>query len=319
VLKVDVVQVLPGWAAGGGAGAGGMQVGPPTRGRGPDPPERDHVLDLQHPSVDDHPGGDPAYELPVEAGHDIDGVRPAGAVGVVVGVLDMACGGAAVDGERPEAGQRQLAGGLGRRGQRARLPRPGAAGQGGDGGIGGRQVPAPGPGAVGAPLVPPPPAVRDPERLGGGAAQLVGAAVADLGVVAVIQLPAAPVSRPARAAASGWIVASGRRVAAGLGQADRDRHRQPVAGEPGGVGGGGQPDRPGAWPWGGGEGAADRTDQQPRHQQQPGQDQPEQPRWAAHHTPSAGWAGWARSARPLVTRAYSAGSVVTRACSAGEA
>jgi hypothetical protein len=76
----------------------------------------------------------------------------------------------------------------------------------------------------------------------GGAAQVVGAGVADLGVVAGVELPAAPVDRAAGAAGGRRVAVAGVGVAAGLGQADRDRRPQRLAHKAGLLGGGGQPE-----------------------------------------------------------------------------
>jgi len=50
----------------------------------------DHVLDLEHGSVVGGPSGDPPAKRAISADHDVDRVRHAVRVWVVVGALDVA-------------------------------------------------------------------------------------------------------------------------------------------------------------------------------------------------------------------------------------
>src|SRR6266540_6406568 len=163
----------------------------------------DHVLDLEHGSVVGGPSGDLPAKRAISADHDVDRVRHAVRVWVVVGALDVAAEVrvAALDVGDAKPLDHQQPGGIGRRGQ----PAPAGSLEGGDGAVGGGEPGLVGAGGVGRPSAPVAAARGDPVGLDGGAGKIIGAGVGDLGVVAVVELPAAPVGRAAGAAGGGRV------------------------------------------------------------------------------------------------------------------
>src|SRR6266498_1603985 len=182
------------------------------------------VLDAQRGGVGRRPVGDLPAERAIGADRHVDGVRVAVGVGVVVGVLDVAGErrAAANVGDAEQFGD-QVAGVVGGRRQPARaggaVAGRDAAGservEGGDGAVGGGELGLVGAGGVSRPGGPVTAGGGDPVGLGGGAGEVEGAGVRHLGVVAVVELPAAAVGRTLGAASPAVPLAPTGTVASG--------------------------------------------------------------------------------------------------------